>query len=109
MDPLLLLYIIALGHFIMPKLRLFFPKERITCVDDISTELQEHPVPAMNTPPAAARALVNLSGFCHSRRIRVEDAAYFIFCLVFLMVKVLLYCSVLGIGGGLVIYSPLLM
>lgn len=58
MDPVLLLYIIALRHFIMPKLGLFFPKG-VTCVNDISAGLQEHLVPAMNTLPAAARALVN--------------------------------------------------
>lgn len=36
-------------------------------MDAISTGLQEHLVPALSTLPAAARALVNVSSFYHSR------------------------------------------
>ena len=55
MDPPLSLYIIALRHFSLSKLSIFFPKGIVTCVNDASAELQEHLVPAMNTLPAAAR------------------------------------------------------
>lgn len=92
----------------MPKLRLFFPKEGVTCVDDMSAGLQEHLVPAMNTLPAAARALVNVSGFCHSRCSKEDHRKR---CSLFYFLPGFLdgqSPSVLNIGDGLV-YSPLLM
>lgn len=67
MGPLLLLYIRALRHFSLSKLSIFFPKETETCVTDSSAGLQEHLLPATRTLPAAARALVNVNGLCHSR------------------------------------------
>lgn len=36
-------------------------------MNDTSAGLQENLVPAMNTLPAAARALVNVNGLCRSR------------------------------------------
>lgn len=67
MHPPLLLYIIALRHFSLSKLStFFFPKKILTCVNDTSGGLQEHLVPALNTLPAAARAVVNVNGLCHS-------------------------------------------
>lgn len=50
----------------LPKLSIFFPKEIGTCVTHTSG-LQEHLLPAVRAPPAAAGALVNGNGFCHSR------------------------------------------
>lgn len=94
---------------IIAKLRLFFPKEGVTCVDDISSGLQDHLVPARNTLPAAARDLVNVSAFCHlrcSKEDRSKRCSLFYFLPGFLDGQSL---SVLGITGGLVIYSPLLM
>lgn len=99
MDPVLLLYLIALRHFIMPKLGLFFPKG-VTCVNDISAGLQEHLVPAMNTLPAAARALVNVSGFCHSRCSKEDQRKR---CSLFYFLPGFLdgqSPSAVGIGGG---------
>lgn len=67
MEPLLLLDIIALRHISLSKLSIFFPKEIVTCVNNTSAGLQKYLVPAMITLPAAARALVNVNGFWHSR------------------------------------------
>lgn len=74
-------------------------------MDVISTGLQKHLVPSMNTLPAAARALVNVSSFCHSRCSNEDQRKRCSLC--FFLTDFLdgQSLSVLGIGGGCCLLS----
>lgn len=58
LDPPLLLYLIAPRHCKPAQPSIFFPKEVVIHVNDISAGLEEYLVTAMNFLPAAARPLV---------------------------------------------------
>ena len=55
-------------------------------MSDTSAGLQEHLVPAVNTLPAAAKALGNVNGLCHSRcseegqSTKCSQSPFLLFC-----------------------------